>query len=200
MTQLPLSSIIAWYSSVNNLFVQRCTIFHWDKQTELLHHFPMFEHPTEGCQLPNASCSLTNCPPTSAQHNISTSSTRFNSCNADKEKESDTACWKWSLHIVSLLIRSFHVTLPRTACLSVDRRTDQVKSDELSKNTFVFIAMKYTLFYKNQDISAESRCSYYFGDLSLYVPNFVLKLLNRENTRWSWGWAGLRLGLFLVCS
>ena len=123
MKQLLLSSITAWdssvnnlfvqrctifhgYSAVNNSFVQRCTIFHWDKQTELLHHFPMFEHSTEGCRLPNASCSLTNSSPTSAQHNNS-SSTTFNGCNADKEKESYTTCWRWCLHIVSLLIRPF---------------------------------------------------------------------------------------------
>ena len=29
-------------------------------------------------------------------------------------------------------------------------------------------------FYKNQEISAEARCSYYIADLSLFVPNFFL--------------------------
>ena len=42
-------------------------------------------------------------------------------------------------------------------------------------------------FYKNQEISVQARCSKYFGDLSLYVLNFVLKLflINIENTCWS---------------
>ena len=49
--------------------------------------------------------------------------------------------------------------------------------------TVLFIS-KYTLFYKNQKISVDARCSLYFADLGLYVLSLVLKmfLVNIEKT------------------
>ena len=43
------------------------------------------------------------------------------------------------------------------------------------------VILKFTLFYKNQNILAEARCSEYFAALSLYVlKSFLINIENRE--------------------